>query len=112
MDRHRWSRIESLYHAAMAKTPDERVDYRAVECAHEPDLRHEVESLLKGADKPLNRIGPYEIIGPLGAGGMGEVYRARDARLKREVALKMLPETFSRDPARMARFQSSVANTA
>src|ERR1700738_3612784 len=51
------------------------------------------------------RVGPYEIIAPLGAGGMGEVYRARDTKLKRDVALKVLPEAFARDPERMARFQ-------
>ncbi|MGD1098308.1 MAG: serine/threonine-protein kinase [Bryobacteraceae bacterium] len=51
------------------------------------------------------RLGPYEIIAPLGAGGMGEVYRARDTKLKREVALKVLPESFASDPQRMARFQ-------
>ena len=51
------------------------------------------------------RVGSYEIIAPLGAGGMGEVYRARDTKLKRDVALKVLPEVFARDPERMARFQ-------
>jgi serine/threonine protein kinase/Tol biopolymer transport system component len=51
------------------------------------------------------KLGPYEIIGPIGAGGMGEVYRARDTRLKREVAIKVLPQAFARDPDRMARFQ-------
>src|ERR1700687_4316547 len=51
------------------------------------------------------RLGPYEVVSPLGAGGMGEVYRARDTKLKREVALKVLPEAFARDPERMARFQ-------
>jgi serine/threonine protein kinase/Tol biopolymer transport system component len=51
------------------------------------------------------RLGPYEILSALGAGGMGEVYRARDTRLKREVALKVLPEGFSQDPDRLARFQ-------
>ena len=52
-----------------------------------------------------SRIGPYEIVGTLGAGGMGEVYRARDTRLDRDVALKILPQTFAADPERLARFE-------
>src|SRR6266568_3217942 len=51
------------------------------------------------------KLGTYEIVGPLGAGGMGEVYRARDSKLKREVAIKVLPLAFSRDAERVARFQ-------
>src|SRR5262245_11795665 len=51
------------------------------------------------------KLGPYEIQSPLGAGGMGEVYRARDMRLVRDVALKVIPREFTRDAQRMARFQ-------
>ena len=52
-----------------------------------------------------NRLGPYEILAPLGAGGMGEVYRARDGKLNRDVAIKVLPAAFASDADRLARFQ-------
>src|SRR6187455_658934 len=54
---------------------------------------------------PGARLGAYEILSPLGAGGMGEVYRARDTKLGRDVAIKILPDIFAADPERIARFQ-------
>jgi serine/threonine protein kinase len=54
---------------------------------------------------PGVKLGPYEILAPLGSGGMGEVYRARDSRLHRDVAIKVLPEAVSRDPDALARFE-------
>ena len=51
------------------------------------------------------KLGPYEIVAPLGSGGMGEVYRARDTRLGRNVAIKILPEQLSNDPVRKQRFE-------
>ena len=51
------------------------------------------------------RLGPYEVTAQIGAGGMGEVYRARDPKLQRDVALKILPDVFASDPDRLARFQ-------
>src|SRR2546423_15408809 len=54
---------------------------------------------------PATRLGPYEVLSPLGAGGMGEVYRARDPRLGRAVAIKVLPEHLSKDAQALARFE-------
>jgi Tol biopolymer transport system component len=58
-----------------------------------------------------SKLGPYEILAPLGAGGMGEVYRARDTRLGRDVAVKVLPASFSRDPERLHRFKQEAQAT-
>src|SRR6266480_6343812 len=58
------------------------------------------------------RLGPYEIQSPLGAGGMGEVYRARDTRLGRDVAIKVLPETLTKDADRLRRFEQEAKTIA
>src|SRR6266480_3055742 len=57
------------------------------------------------------KLGPYEIIAPIGAGGMGEVYRARDSRLDREVAIKVLPASFANDADRLKRFEQEARAT-
>src|SRR5712675_3531257 len=54
---------------------------------------------------PGDRIGPYEILAPLGKGGMGEVYRDKDTKLDREIAIKVLPAALAQDPERLARFE-------
>jgi eukaryotic-like serine/threonine-protein kinase len=61
---------------------------------------------------PGIRLGAYEIVGPLGAGGMGEVYRATDTNLGRQVAIKVLPETFAHDPERLTRFDGEARTLA
>src|SRR6188768_3690461 len=57
------------------------------------------------------RLGPYEVVSSIGAGGMGEVYRARDTRLSRDVAVKVLPESFADDPERLRRFEQEARAT-
>src|SRR6202142_911233 len=54
---------------------------------------------------PGSKLGPYEIVAPIGAGGMGEVYKAKDTKLDREVAIKILPSALAQDPERLARFE-------
>jgi hypothetical protein len=123
----RWMRIEELYHAARARPPDERGAYLAEACPDDHLLRHEVESLLGEADDGLladpavmpshvagdseppsmtgRSIGGYQLEALLGAGGMGEVYHARDTKLARDVAIKILPSVLTRHPDRLARLE-------
>src|SRR5215472_8087826 len=125
MDNERWKAIENLYHAAAGVEKDRRADFLQSAC-DDQDLRREVESLLVHDERHgssfdrkrpyalwaqrLNlttgtRIGSYEVTSLVGKGGMGEVYRARDLKLKRDVAIKILPEEFSRDPDHVSRLQ-------
>jgi serine/threonine protein kinase/Tol biopolymer transport system component len=117
----RWQEIRTVLEAALQVDSEERRAYLDQACASDQSLRREVESLL-AADKqaqtdflqspPLavrlekgTRLGDYEIQSLLGAGGMGEVYRARDLRLRRDVAVKVLPAVVSSDPERLRRFE-------
>jgi Tol biopolymer transport system component len=120
MSDERWQRVKALFQAIVERPERERDAFLANECGDDAELRREVESLLAsdsrdtgalewlptaGEQLPVHtRIGPYEIVGAIGAGAMGEVYRARDTRLNRDVALKLLPPLFALDPDRVARF--------
>ena len=129
MKTERWRQIEQLYHAAREREPGERDRFLQETCADE-QVRGEVESLLgceaqaegfleapalevtaealaEGRARSMfgRVLGHYQIVAFLGAGGMGEVYRARDSRIGRDVAVKVLPPGIAADPERLRRFE-------
>jgi non-specific serine/threonine protein kinase len=116
LQQQRWSEIEKLYLSASELESSKRGAYLDRMCGSDLDLRREVESLLEylepvpseGPDTPVpsgEQIGPYTILGFLRAGGMGEVYKARDTRLDRNVAIKFLPSILAGDEAALDRFR-------
>ena len=130
MDAERWAQIKTIFFAAAGRPADERPDFIRSECGGDESLAAEVESLLDAheragsfiealpsdgttinlEDLPIElmtgrQVGPYQVIKLLGRGGMGEVYLAEDARLGRQVALKLLPAQFTALGDRVRRFE-------
>jgi eukaryotic-like serine/threonine-protein kinase len=126
----RWHEIETLYNSACERKPEERRAYLESACGGDESLRLEVESLLAQEELAANfletdesttlgnaveasvpageQIGPYLVLEFLRKGGMGEVYKARDMRLDRTVAIKFLPRALAADPSAVERFQREV----
>src|SRR2546427_1518649 len=119
----RWQKITEVFEAALERLSGDRSGFLDDACSGDKELRAEVESLLseqKGAGSFIanpaldskdprivvgTRLGPYEIVSHLGAGGMGEVYKAKDTRLGRTIAIKILPSHMSANPDLRARFE-------
>ena len=119
----RWRQVTEVFHAALARDASARASYLDQACAADRALRDEVNAMLAAhqapvgfGDRPVSglidvrrlepgaMVGPYRIDQLIGAGGMGEVYKARDTRLDRTVAIKILPETLAADPQFRERF--------
>jgi eukaryotic-like serine/threonine-protein kinase len=113
----RWRRIDRIFHDALDRARQERQPYLERECAQDPSLAREVQALIDSYEEAGDFLEParpslagqtfssYQVKELIGAGSMGEVYLAHDLKLKRDVAIKCLPDTFSRDSERIARFQ-------
>jgi serine/threonine protein kinase len=118
----RWQQVKEVLDLALQMDAADRPAFVGRACLTDQSLQREVESLLaSGAGVAENflksappdhgwiakgtRFGSYEILNLIGAGGMGEVYRARDPRLRRDVAVKVLPSVVSSDPDRLRRFE-------
>ena len=123
MTANRFNEVERICLDALECVPDRRTAFLDEACRDDEDLRAQVDRLLAGASKAEqfletppaeeaksalsagDHLGPYEVVARIGAGGMGEVYRARDTRLGRVVALKVVSASFAADPLRRARFE-------
>ncbi len=117
----RWQQVRDVLEKALELTPGQRSAFLDGACLSDPSLRQEVETLLAASDAarssflqssplrvtitPGTKLGDYEVKSLLGSGGMGEVYRARDSRLGRDVAIKVLPSFLSADSDRLRRFE-------
>jgi eukaryotic-like serine/threonine-protein kinase len=121
----RWRQVTEVFHAARSCDAAVRASYLEHACAGDGALRAEVDAMLAAhhdprgfGDRPLSgsiedvrqlkagaMVGPYRVDRLIGAGGMGEVYRARDIKLGRDVAIKVLPDAFTSDPERLRRFE-------
>ena len=118
----RWQQIHDVLEKALELAPGERSAFLNQACSSDPSLRQEVETLLASSDDVRSsfllqfsaprvtltagtKLGEYEVKSLLGSGGMGEVYRARDSRLGRDVAIKVLPSLLSADSERLRRFE-------
>ena len=126
----RWQQVKQIFQSAIERPPSEREGFISQACGDDPDLRNQVQTLISSYDEadgsfqtvaanlaaqmvfddeakslPGHCVGPYEVSAQIGRGGMGEVYLARDTRLGRKVALKLLPSHITQDKQRLERFK-------